>query len=384
VKIVGIICEYNPFHFGHLRQFRMIRERFGTDTAIVCVMSGNYVQRGEPAMWDKFTRARTAVACGADLVLELPVTGVLQSAEGFAQCGVEILTRFGADTLCFGTECGSTEYLMSLAERMTTEEFKDKLQGFLSEGLSYAAARQLAAEDQEDVLSKPNNILGLEYCKAILEQRSSLQPYAILRNGDYHAETADAKAPSASAIRKLVPDGNWKDYLPVAELMAQSPWYAMEFGERAVLARLRGMTNEEWERAAHGSEGLWSKAMKAARRESSLQAVMDAVKSKRYPMSRIRRLLLCAYLGLSAEDLHKRSPYVRILAADSLGFSLVKQAKRNRDIDLINPGEIPENRDYYAKEITATDLFSLFAAPGFETLCCMEQTARIVAGKIFQ
>ena len=117
MKTVGIICEYNPFHLGHRRQLELVRQTLGEDTAIVCVMSGNYVQRGEPARWDKFTRARAALACGADVVLELPLTCALRSAEGFARGGVEILTRFGAEVLSFGAECGDGELLMELARR---------------------------------------------------------------------------------------------------------------------------------------------------------------------------------------------------------------------------------------------------------------------------
>ena len=117
MKSIGIICEYNPFHLGHARQYRMIKEQLEEATAIVCVMSGNYVQRGMPAMWDKTTRTAAALACGADLVLELPITGVLQSAEGFAETGVEILNKLDCvDYISFGAECGSAEALMSFAQ----------------------------------------------------------------------------------------------------------------------------------------------------------------------------------------------------------------------------------------------------------------------------
>ena len=384
MKIVGIICEYNPFHWGHQRQMRLIRGQLGEDTAIVCVMSGNYVQRGEPAMWEKYTRARAAVANGADVVLELPITAVLRSAEGFASEGVRILSQFGAEYLCFGTECGSAEQLWRLAEQVKKDGFQEKLREHLMYGCSYAAARQLALEDSMDLLSKPNNILGFEYCRAIMEQSSPMKPMGILRNGDYHALEAVKEAPSASAVRKLVPDGEWKEYVPLARLWESEPWYTVEFGERAVLARLRSMSDEEWEKAAHGSEGLWSKAMKASRREGSLQDVMDATKSKRYPMSRIRRLLLCAYLGISADDLHTNCPYVRILSAGDRGFKLIRSVKKAGRMVLINPGETPEDRAYYALECRASDLHALFAAPGFDIACGREQAARMSAKKFFE
>lgn len=379
MKTAGIICEYNPFHLGHARQLRLIRESLGADAAIVCVMSGNYVQRGLPAMWDKYTRAKAAAACGADLVLELPLTCVLQSAEGFARGGVEVLTRFGGvDVLSFGAECGDGDRLMEAARQLRTEEYQKKLKEYLDQGLSYAAARQAALGDREGLFTRPNNILGLEYCRAILDLQSPLQPLAVTREGDYHDPTPDRNVPSATSIRLLYPDGPWRDYVPAAEaeILADAPWYDLQYGERAVLARLRGLGDGEWAAAAHGSEGLWSKAKRAARTEPDLEAIVQAVKSKRYPRTRIQRLLLCAYLGLTAEDLRRPTPYVRVLAASETGRTLLRQARDRGTLPLLNPGQPPEDRGYYALETRAADLYTLFAAPGFPTSCRTEQNAR--------
>jgi len=215
LKTVGVICEYNPFHLGHARQFHLIRQLLGNDTRIVCVMSGNYVQRGMPAMWDKSVRAAAALHCGADLVLELPITGVLQSAEGFARAGVDILSRMGCvDILCFGTECGSAEMLMEMAKRMDNPAVIAELKEKMEQGLPYAAARQATIGDDHDLLRGPNNILGLEYCRAIVHLNSNLIPMAVTRNGDYHAFDADQNEPSATAVRNLYPGGNWKDFVP--------------------------------------------------------------------------------------------------------------------------------------------------------------------------
>ncbi len=377
---VGIICEYDPFHLGHLRQIKLIRQLLGAQTAVVCAMSGNYVQRGEPAMWDKFVRARAAVASGADLVLELPVTGVLQSAEGFARTGVEILTRLGCvDTLCFGAECGDGQVLMDLAKKMDGPVFQTRLRQGLDQGLPYAAARQAALEDEQSLLRSPNNILGLEYCRAILQLNSHLKPLAIARGGDYHAQEPDSEQPSATSIRKLFPREGWQRYVPqeTAAILENVPWYGLQFGERAVLARLRGLSDQEWEACAHGSEGLWSKAMKAARSESTLEAIIEATKSKRYPRTRIQRLLLCAYLGICEEALKAPFPYVRVLALSEAGRPLLRQAKNKEDLVLINPGEKPEDQSYYRMECRAADLFTLFAAPGYEATCKTEQDGRI-------
>ena len=381
MKTVGIICEYNPFHLGHARQFRLIRDLFGEDTQIVCVMSGNYVQRGMPAMWDKSTRAITALYSGADLILELPITGVLQSAEGFAHTGAEILSRLGCvDILCFGAECGNADILMHMAKQMDAPEFLQTLKEKLNEGLPYAAARQIALQDKENLLHSPNNILGLEYCRAILQLQSNLMPIAVTRNGDYHASSADHNEPSATAVRNLFPNGSWERYVPecVAPVVNSAPWYDISFGERALLARLRGLADSEWETCAHSSEGLWSKAMQAARSETTYSSILDTVKSKRYPRTRIQRLLLCAYLGISSQDLLQKIPYVRVLAAGDRGRELLRSAKKQGDLPLVNAGQTPLDQNYYRMECRASDLYTLFACTDALSLCKTEQNRRII------
>lgn len=377
MKTVGIICEYDPFHLGHLRQIKLIREMLGQDTAIVCAMSGNYVQRGMPAMWDKFTRAKAAIACGADLVLELPITKVLCSAEGFARGGVELMTRLGIiDHLCFGAENADAHALMSLAEDL--DNANDALKEALSQGFSYAVAKQKAAGDTQGILTLPNNILAVEYCRALRHFNSHITPLPIQRTGAYHATEAEVDAPSATAVRALFPDGDWARFLPPpsARQLQDADWYALPFGERAMLARLRGLSDEEWALCAHGSEGLWSKAMKAARRESTIEDIIQAVKSKRYPRTRIQRLLLCAYLGISAKDLTYPLCYTRILAASETGRQLIRQIKNAGDLPLINPGQEPEDTVYYRIETRSSDLFTLFSASN-DLHCRMEQKARL-------
>ena len=380
MKTAGIICEYNPFHLGHARQMTLLREKLGDDTAIICVMSGNYVQRGLPAMWDKFTRANAAIACGADLVLELPLTCVLQSAEGFARGGVEILTRLGiVDHLCFGVETPHPNTLLALVERMDSPEANAALREGLDRGLPYASARQAALGDTDGPLAKPNNILGFEYCRALHTLHSSITPCMIQRTGDYHATTPDPQAPSATSIRALFPDGPWDRYVPEASIsiLKDVPWYDISYGGRAMLAVLRHLTDEEWERCGHGSEGLWSKVMKAARSQPDLESIITASKSKRYPRTRIQRLLLCAYLGLQVSDLQRPTPYTRILAMSQTGRGLIRQVRKEGTLPLLNPGQTPEDRSYYRLETRASDLFTLFAAPSFPCSAGLEQSSRL-------
>ena len=382
MKTVGIICEYNPLHLGHAFQMERLRALLGEDTAVICVMSGNYVQRGEPAVLDKFTRARGAVLAGADLVLELPVTRVLSSAEGFAMGGVEVLDRlFCVDYLSFGSESGDGETLLVGAEMTLDAGFDEKLKEKLAQGLSYAAARQKTlaeATGQADFARKPNVILGLEYCRALLMRNSRIKPLVLKREGDYHEKSLEGKFPSATALRSAMEDDTWLSYVPegVRELFRQAPRYSLSAGERAVLARLRSMPEEAWEKTAHGSEGLWRKVMKNVRSLSTVEEILEASLSKRYPRTRLSRLLLCAYLGIGAEMLKEPLTYTRILAFSPKGRRLLRTAKEQGDLVLLNPGERPESRDLWERERRLGDLYSLFAVEDSRIQPAMEEKAR--------
>lgn len=384
MAICGVICEYNPFHLGHKKQFEMLRAQLGADTAIVCLMSGNFVQRGEPAVFDKQVRARAAIEAGADLVLELPVTCCLNSAEGFAAGGIEILTRLGCvDTLGFGCECGSEEKLMLAARAMLRPDFDEAMREALTSGCSYAAARQraLAALGADaSVLEQPNDILGVEYCLALLRQESAIRSVAILREGDYHDVTADAENPSATSLRALLlADGDWRGFVPAcaAPLYKSAPRHALEFGTRAMLARLRTASETEWEACAHGSEGLWSKAMKAARVCDDLPALIAAVKSKRYPQTRIQRLLLCAFLGISQKALAATPEYVRVLGFSEVGRAALHTMKKSAAISIVNAGERPNDAAYFELEQRAALLYRLFCEPGRSDAWRLEEEVRV-------
>lgn len=372
MKIVGIICEYNPFHLGHKKQIDRIKARFDGDCAVICLMSGNFVQRGHPAVFDKSHRAKAAILSGADLVLELPVTYALSSAEGFARGGVEILGKF-CDYLCFGCETGCEEILMRTAAALLSEEFRPLLHGELDKGLSFPAARASALEKlglDAQILRRPNDILAVEYCKAILSTGTAMKPLPIVREGSYHADTPDADNPSATALRKLIrEDGSWTAYVPESARPAleNASIHTLEAGERAVLARLRTMTDSEFEVLPYGSEGLWRKFMHACRKEVTLAAIAAATKSKRYTLTRIDRMLICAFLGITTDMLSEPVPYVRALALNDRGRSVLKQAKQH--MCCINAGEIPDS-PYWLLEKRCADLYSLFCAtveaPGSE------------------
>lgn len=387
MSVTGIICEYNPLHLGHVRQLETVRRICGPDTAIVCLMSGNYVQRGEPAIFDKTVRARAAAEAGADLVLELPLTAAVRSAEGFAESGVQILRAVGADTLCFGCESGSADALMQAARAMQAPDFPERLRAALKTGVSYAAARQQAAVSlgaDAAVMSRPNDILALEYCRAMARFAPQMSPLAIPRPGDYRSASPCAGAPSALAVRQLLlAGGGWQALVPscAQELFAQAPLHALPFGERAMLARLRALTPADWAGTPYTSEGLWSKAFRAAQAEPSVQALADRLRTRRYPMTRVRRMLLCAYLGIDSRMLEAPAPYVRILAFRERGRAVLRAARSRAELPLINAGELPPDGDYYALECRAADLYSLFVQPDALPEAGCEQKYRIYRKK---
>ena len=368
MQVAGIICEYNPLHLGHARQLTLAKSLLGQGSAVVCLMSGNFVQRGYPAIVDKALRAKAAIACGADLVLELPITACLSSAEGFAARGVEILSRL-CTHLCFGAETNQPEEIMETARVLNTPAFPPALREYLQKGLSFPAARQAALESlgaSAHLLMKPNNILGVEYCKAILSQNSPLIPLPIHRPGDYHAADPHPENPSATALRlKMESAGDWQSFVPdkAREILAQGQLHTRLAGEKAMLYRLRTMTEEEFSALPYGSEGLWRKLMHAARRENTLEEILTAVKSKRYTRSRLDRMVMCAFLGLTEEALSQPVPYVRVLAFNETGRQILRQQKDG--FPLRHAGE-PMAHPYWGLETRAQDLYGLFAQDGPE------------------
>ena len=408
MRSIGIICEYNPFHNGHARQLRLARELAGESCALVCLMSGNYVQRGAPAVFPKAVRAEAALRCGADLVLELPVTAALSSAEGFASGAVGILSALGCTELCFGTETEDFGALRRSAEANLDPSFDALLRTELGSGCSYPAARQRALErlGAGAGLRSPNDILAVEYLKALLRQNSAMRPLPIRRAGSYHATELDMENPSATAIRAAIerdcrdehcssairnecdlPKTNpkigslcadkqclslqtkseaaaWRAAVPscLLDLYESAPIHTWGAGERAVLAILRTLPDAAFEGLPYGAEGLWSRLMKNCRRCASTEEILSQTVSKRYPRTRIQRMLLCAILGLTAEHLAAPAPYARILGFSDTGRSLLREMKPR--FPLVNAGERPADAAYWALEWRAAELYSLFSAEG--------------------
>ena len=380
MPVAGIITEYNPLHRGHLLQLECTRALLGPDTAIVCAMSGSFVQRGDFALVRKHARAEAAVRSGADLVLELPLPWAVSSAEGFAEGGVQVLQATGLVThLSFGSECGDAFALRETAAVLDSAEYREELRRRLDAGASYAVCRQAAAEallgkEKAALLAQPNNNLGVEYCRAIARLGGGMEPVTVLRQGAAHDGEAVDGIASASAVRTLVRQGQREQALALmapamAELFCReeaahrAPVLA-ETCERAVLARLRSMTDEEFAALDEGGEGLANRFRTAARTAATLTELLETAKTKRYAYARLRRMALWAYLGITPGDRPEKVPYLRVLAANERGRVLLGQMRKTASLPVITkPAEVrrmsPEVQNVFALEARATDLYTL-------------------------
>lgn len=251
------------------------------------------------------------------------MTYAVASAERFAQGAVACLDGLGVvDGLCFGSESGDLEGILAMAKALQDPAIDGKIREALSGGVSYATARSMALGKE---LKAPNDILAVEYCKALLAGQSAMAPMTLRRDGCYHNQVATAENPSATSIRKLLAEGlPWQEYVPAGGAIS-APIYLPQAGERAVLARLAGISDFSW--VPYGSEGLHYKLEKACRTCGSVEEIAQMVKSKRYARSRIDRMILAAFLGITGENMREKAHYVRALAFDGVGRSLVPSRK---------------------------------------------------------
>ena len=346
MHIAGVVAEYNPFHNGHALHLEKTRAKNGgcEATHIVAVMSGSFVQRGEPAILPKFDRARMALLGGADLVLELPVPWCLSSAEGFAFGAVSMLESLRCvDSLSFGSESGELAPLQKAVSLMDTPRYSSLLKYFMELGISFPEAQQkalaeIAGATAASVLDTPNNTLGIEYLKALERLGSRMAPFTVKRQGSAHDSLAPiGNTASASYLRTLLSADrliNALPYIPAPSAAALSD--AAQNGrvpasaerlERAVLSRLRLLSVEDWQKVPGISEGLENRAYNAVRTARSLAELEEGIKTKRYPLTRVRRLVWSAYLGIPTGYAATCPPYIRVLAANERGKEILSAAK---------------------------------------------------------
>lgn len=373
-QAAGIIAEYNPFHNGHLYHLQQTKEK--TNLPIIVIMSGSIMQRGEPALLDKWTRARLAVDNGADLVIELPAAFSLRSAQYFASGAVALLQACGCvSTLSCGTENPATDFT-ALASALTSPKCSKLLQEKLQQGLSYAAASEQALQEltgQRIQLNTPNDILALEYSKALL--KTAIKPIFIQRqHAAYNDTDISGNIASATAIRQALLTDKVSDIAQAVPANVNHELIALPYNfafSRQMLwllisYRLRMLTPQQIALSCQCSEGL-ENVLKRAESCTSLSEAVAECSGKRYPASRIRRLLLQLLLHHSAEDFAQAEPaYLRILAFNEQGRSLLKDIKKNSSLPLLTKlGRSPFHNQSKAftqqleLDIAASDLLAL-------------------------
>lgn len=385
MTIAGIVAEYNPFHLGHAHQIQETRRILGSDCGIVCVMSGDFVQRGEPALFSKFARAEAAVRCGADLVLELPLPWCMSTAERFAGGAVSILGGLGVvEYLSFGSESGNAALLRETAECLDSEAYSGRLRAYLDEGLPFAACRQKAAEEilgceRASALSRPNDNLAVEYLRAVSAGGYGMSPLAVRRIGAGHDALSDGPVRSGSELRAMtaggesiapyLPDGAFQVFQKETE-QGRGP-VTLAAMEPLLLSRLRMLDEAAFLAVPDAGEGLEHKLYSACGVQPDLQGIYAAVKSKRYSHARIRRMTLSAALGIQKKQIFESPPYARILALNERGATILRRAKERGTLPILSKPAAVKSMEPFAHQIftlsvKAHDLFVLaFQNAGF-------------------
>ncbi len=390
----GIVAEFNPFHNGH--KYIVDTLKANGENTITAVMSESFVQRGECACMSPYERTKAALLNGIDLVLSLPVPYATASAERFALGGVTVLGSMGCiDALGFGSECGDVECLTKCAKAITAEEFSPLLENRLSEGLSFPTARQKALRDMygdafADALSSPNDLLGVEYIKAIDKNKFPIKPIAIKRVGVSHdSNEVSVNFCSASAIRSFLKNGNEiKEFMPEesfeilneAVLSGNAPADFTKL-ENAILYKLRTMSIDDFKKIPDVSEGLEYRFFEAVRNSVTLTEILEKVKTKRYTHSRLRRIVLCALLGITEEYTDIPVAYIRVLGFNEKGAEVLKQAKNTATLPIVTKSSDIKYLDENAKKIfelecKARDIFSLCLP--VPQVCGKEMTDKLI------
>jgi predicted nucleotidyltransferase len=412
--VCGIVAEYNPFHRGHLYHIEETRRTVGGgDCAVVAVMSGNYVQRGDFAIFNKHARAEAAcnVPGGPDLVMELPTPYSVASAERFSASAVYILDMCGVVShLSFGSEAGDIQSLKEIADFIDTEEFSQYLEAELEGGTLYPAARQRAVEkklgDRSGLIRSPNNILAVEYLRALSRFGSAMKPVTIKRAGAGHdSSLPEIGIASASHIRSMIFGGEIQAamrYVPgeaagifAREISAGSGPISMDSGDQTILSQLRRMSAEDLGKYSDAGEGLNHRINRALKRAGSVREAADLAKTKRYTHSRIRRILVRAYLGITSEWESVMPPYIKVLAFNDTGRELLKAMKKTSRLPvIIKPADARRLygddradgktiKKLFETEVLATDLYMLlcpspdFRRAGYELLTSPSYVTRI-------
>ena len=386
--ILGIVSEYNPFHNGHLHHLKYSKQ-ITKSSFTIAVMSGNFTQRGDTALVDKWTRAEMALKSGVDLVIELPTLYAISSAENFADGAIKILNSLGiVDYISFGSEIGEIEPLNDVASILYKEpkEFSNLINKQLKSGLSYPKARELAvsmyfgsSKKYKEVLENPNNVLGIEYLKSLKKHRSSIRPITIKRDySDYNSKSIKNGIASATAIRTMIEKNKNIHYVvpfETYELMEQKQENNeiiknLSVFEKQIIYTLRKMSIQEIACLPDISEGLEYRIKEAANISNNLETLLSNIKTKRYVETRLRRILLYALLDISQKDINmskKVTPYIRVLGFNKHGKRIISAiANNNPNLQIIvSLKKFMENninvslKNMILKDILATNIYAL-------------------------
>ena len=335
MSVFALICEYNPFHNGHKYLIEQVKNKGDT---LITVMSGNFMQRGDIAVADKFSRAETAIRNGADIVIELPAVYACANAETFAKGGVGIISSLGiVDKLCFGAENDNISLLKQAAGAFGNKDFRTELKNLMDSGVCYPNAVQQAigkvcSPAAASVIDKPNNILAIEYIKALSE--TDIEPIAVKRVGTAHdSKKITEKYTSASNIREMINYG--RDY------SAFVPGYSIDNPadiknlERTILYKLRTLSKDEIKNLPDVTEGLENRIYDAVRVSDSIDNLFENIKTKRYTMARIRRVIISALLGINSDIQKEKPQYIRVLAFNKKGAEMMSEIKDKCPLPLI-------------------------------------------------
>jgi len=395
-NVLGIIAEYNPFHNGHLHHLNESKKLTNSDSCIA-IMSGNFTQRGEVSIVDKWEKAKMALDNGVDLVIELPTLYAISSAENFASGAIKILNSLGiVDYISFGSEAKDISVLDDIANVLAFEppQYKTLLSHELARGEAFPKARENAmmmylndVRRFANVLSSPNNILGIEYLKALKRQKSKIQPITIKREGSKYNETTiprTSRFASATAIRNLCKSND--DITPLQRFLPEASFDILEENikkgtfvkdislfDKEIIYTLRKMSTDQIANLPDVSEGLEFAFKNAANQCNSVVELLSIINTKRYTKTRLQRILLYAILGITKKDMEmslNTTPYVRVLGFNDKGQELLSQiSKKNRKLEIITSvkkfmdKKSNENLKLMMnKDIWATDVYTI----GFE------------------
>jgi len=393
MKVLGIVAEFNPFHNGHRYLIESARQLY-PDSAAICVMSGHFLQRGEPALINKWARAEMAVHGGIDLVLELPLVFSVRSAYYFARYSLMMLAKTGLVThLAFGSESGRQQELQTIAHILADEpaEYRQQLKAFLQQGYSFPAARSQALQaflgnyerDCHSMLSQPNNILALEYLRVIKELQLDIEPIVVARQGCFHSPELNRFASATAirqALRQKIDISNLNPVLPPSSLKileremkkGNGPVFDNDLAS-LIFYRLRTITLQELSEIYEITEGIENRVKEAALRCGTLDELKHAIKSKRYSMTKINRLLIYSLLNIKAGQVDVfdgTGPlYYHVLAFSRRGQYLLQQMQHKSELPILSRGsQVKEAFDgklglsvqsMISLDIMATDLYNL-------------------------